>query len=87
MNNKYKYEIRQIDAWENEEGGYTWNNSIHIGEFTTAAADHKSAFLRALRKMGIICQRGKCKVDFDGDIYELINRKTGEPLLAAIPIQ
>ena len=79
------FEIRQIDAWKNEEGGYIWNESIKIGEFTTAAANEKRAFLRALRKMGIVCKRGKCKVDFDGDIYELTERKTGKPLLAAIP--
>lgn len=86
MENKARYEIRQIDAWGNEEEGYTWNESIKIGEFTTAAADHKNAFLRALRKMGIVCQRGKCKVDFDGDIYELTERKSGMPIMAAIPM-
>lgn len=79
------FEIRQIDAWGNAEEGYVWNESIKIGEFKTAAKDEKRAFLRALRKMGIICKRGACKVDFDGDIYELTERKTGKPLIAAIP--
>ena len=81
---KCKYEIRQIDAWGSEEG-WTWNNSIKLGEFTTAAEDHKRAFLNALKRLGITCKRGSCKVECDGDIYELQNRKTGEPLIAAIP--
>ena len=62
-----KYEIRQIDAWSSGES-WTWNESYKIGEFKTSAADHKRAFLNALRKIGIVCKRGKCKVEFDGDI-------------------
>ena len=40
-----KFEIRQIDAWAEAEGGWTWNNSIKVGEFQTRAADQKRAFL------------------------------------------
>ena len=81
-----KYEIIQIDAWSSDEG-WTWNESYKIGEFKTSAADHKRAFLNALRKIGIVCKRGKCKVEFDGDIYEVQERKSGLPMFAAIPIQ
>lgn len=42
-----KFEIRQIDAWAEAEGGWTWNNSIKVGEFQTRAADQKRAFLYA----------------------------------------
>lgn len=80
-----KYEIRQIDAWSSGEG-WTWNESYKIGEFKTSAEDHKRAFLNALRKIGIVCKRGKCKVEFDGDIYEVQERKSGLPMFAAIPI-
>ena len=84
--NNFTYEIRQIDAWnEGEDNGWTWNTSYHIGNFTTNASDHKTAFLHALKKLGIICKRGKCKVEYQGDIYELQDRKTSEPLFAAIP--
>lgn len=82
---KCKYEIRQVDAWESTEGGFTWNNSIRIGAFETAAQDHKKAFLKALHKIGFVLKRGSCKVDFDGDIYKICERKTGKPLFAAIP--
>lgn len=80
-----KYEIRQVDAWNNGEG-WTYNETFKIGEFATNAADHKRAFLNALRKIGIVCKRGKCKVEFDGDIYEVQERKSGLPMFAAIPI-
>lgn len=84
---KYKYEIRQIDAWAEDEFSWSWNESYKIGEFETAADDHKKAFLRALHRLGIVCKRGKCKVvSPDGSYYELQDRKTDEPLLAAIPM-
>ena len=90
MKKYYSYEIRQIDAWTEaaEDGGFYWywNSSIKIGDFKTAAKDEKRAFLHALHNLGISCKRGKCKVIFDGDIYELRDRKTEEPLFAAIPL-
>ncbi len=80
-----KFEIRQIDAWAEAEGGWTWNNSIKVGEFQTRAADQKRAFLYAFHKLGIVCKRGRMAVVYDGDIYELQDRRTNEPLFAAIP--
>ena len=82
---KFEYEIRQIEAWADLEG-WTWNSSYHIGDFSTSAENHKRAFLNALHNLGIVCKRGKCKVEFDGSIYELVDRKTLEPLFAAIPL-
>ena len=82
---KIGFEIRQIDAW-NDGDGWTYNASFHIGVFTIKANDEKRAFLNALHRHGVVCKRGFCRVDFDGEIYELVNRKTGEPLYAAIPI-
>ena len=81
---KYQYEIRQVDAMNDGEGWY-YNETFKIGEFKTSAADHKTAFSKALRKIGIVCKRGKCRIDFDGDIYEVVERKTNMPLFAAIP--
>lgn len=82
---KYKYEIRQIEAWADIDG-WTWNNSFNLGTFSTRAADHKRAFLNALHNLGIVCKRGKCKVYDYGDIMELQDRKTSEPLFAAVPL-
>ena len=83
---KTKYEIRQIDAWGNRKEGYWWNDSFHIAEYETSANDHKRAFLYKLHTLGIVCNQGECRIDYDGSIYELQQRKTGKPLFAAIPI-
>ena len=82
--NKYKYEVREVDAWNSEEG-WTWNTSYNVGTFATKG-NEKKAFLNFLHKHGIVCKRGCCYVNYDGDIYELRNRKTQEPLYAAIPM-
>lgn len=84
---KYTFEIRQLDAWyEGENFGWTVNDSYNLGTFKTSAKDEKRAFLYALHKKGIVCYRGKCVVFYDGYAYELQNRKTGEPLFTAIPM-
>ena len=82
---KFDYEIRQIEAWADIDGWY-WNNSFNLGTFSTCAENHKRAFLNALHNLGIVCKRGACYVDFDGNIYELRRRGTHEPLFAAIPL-
>lgn len=83
---KYQYEIRQIEAWADIDSLWTWNDSYHIGNFSTRAENHKRAFLNALHNLGIVCKRGACYVDYDGNIYELRRRGTHEPLFAAIPL-
>ena len=82
---KYKYEIRQIEAWK-DIGGWYWDTSFNLGTFSTHANNHKRAFLNALHNLGIVCKRGACYVDYDGSIYELRRRGTHEPLFAAIPL-
>lgn len=84
MKTKTEYEIRQIDALHDGEGWY-WNTSYKLGEYTAIGDDHKRSFLRALHRLGIMCKRGACRVEFDGDVYELVEQKTGMPMFAAIP--
>lgn len=79
-----KYEIRQLDAWM-YDGGWTINESFHIGEYKTKA-DNKRAFLNALHKLGITCQRGCCRVVWDGDFWVLEERKTYRPMFCAMPL-
>ena len=83
---KYKYELRQIDAWADVDDGWTYNETWKLAEYETAAQDEKRAFLRQLHKLGISCKRGKCKVVSDGSIYELVDSKTLEPLFCAVPV-
>lgn len=82
---KYEYEIREIDAWSYEDG-WTWNSSYVVGKIATSG-DPKRAMMNLLRKKyGIVCKRGMNRIEYQGDIYELQNRKTGEPDYAAIPM-
>ena len=80
-----KYEIRQIDAWFDGEA-WTYNESFRIGEFSTNAKNLKKAFCNALHNLGIVFNRGRVVIIDDGDILEAQNRKSGEPLFVAIPI-
>lgn len=79
-----KYEVRQIDAWKDIEG-WTWNESWPIGEFTTSASNERKAFTAYLKRLGITFKRNCTLITYDGDIYEIIDRKTKEPMFAAIP--
>ena len=80
-----KFEIKQIDAWPDGEG-WTYNESFRIGEFSTKAKNIKQAFCRALHGLGVVFYRGRVVVVDDGDFLEIQNRKNGEPLFVAIPM-
>lgn len=85
-----KYEIRQVDAYleEDEEyncGGWIENTSYVLGTYETTA-DNKRAFLHALHKLGIVCRQGKCRVVDEFDFWTLEDAHTGEPLFHAFPI-
>lgn len=88
----HTYEVRKIDALAEygdhedpeEEPTWIWNTSYNLGEFTTAG-DVPRAFRRALDKLGVSFYRGKTRTEYDGDVYEIVDRATGEPLFAAIP--
>ena len=80
-----KYEVREIDALRDDDG-WIWNTSYHIGEFTTRAKNEKRAFCAYLKKRGVVFKVNRTLIDFDGDVYEIVDRKTGEPLYAAIPV-
>ena len=80
-----KFEIRQIDAWPDGEA-WTYNESFHIGEFSTKAKNIKRVFCRALHGLGVVFYRGRVVVVDDGDFLEIQNRKSGEPLFVAIPM-
>lgn len=81
-----RYEIRKIDAMKFDGEGWRWNTSYPIGEFKTTATDHKRAFLYAIHKLGYVCKRGKMAVVSVNNTYEIKDRRTGQPLFAAIPV-
>ena len=81
-----KFEIRQLDAWGNNEDGYEINTSYLIGAMETSAKNEKAAFTNYLKnKHGIIFKKNRTRREFDGDCYTITDRKTHEPLFVAIP--
>ena len=82
-----KFEIRQLDAWGNNEEGYEINTSYLMGTMETRANNEKQAFTRYLaNKHGITFKRNRTRIEFDSDCYTIIDRKTKEPLFIAIPL-
>lgn len=84
---KIKFEIREIDALNyGEDEGWIWNTSYHMGEMTTKAQDIKKAFTAWMKRhLGISFKNNRTLIEYDGDCYTIIDRKTKEPLFAAIP--
>lgn len=80
------YELRQVDALADPDGGWTYNESWNLGTFTTAG-DVPRAMRRALARLGITFYRGRTATEYDGDVYEIVDRATREPLFAAIPAE
>lgn len=78
------YEIRQLDSYLYDEE-WTINTSYYIGILSTAAKNERKAFTSFLKKQGIMFYKGKTIIEFDGDCYTILDRKTQEPLFTAIP--
>lgn len=80
------YEVREIDAWMHDDC-WAWNTSFIVGTFSTAAQDTARAFRHYLKTQGVTFKRGTTRTEFDGDVYEIVDRKTGQPLYAAVPME
>lgn len=83
---KYEFEIRQLDSWGNKIDGYEINTSYLMGTLETRAQNEKRAFTKWLAKNGIVFKKNRTRIEFDGDCYTIIDRKTYEPLFIAIPL-
>lgn len=82
---KISFEIRQIEAWM-YDGEWSHNDSWHMGEMVTKAQNEKKAFTSWLKRhCGISFKNNRTLIEYDGDCYTIIDRKTKEPLFAAIP--
>lgn len=81
-----KFEIREVDALMYDYD-WMWNQSFKLGEMETSAKDERRAFTGWLkRRQGISFKANRTLIDYDGDVYTIIDRKTKEPLFAAIPM-
>ena len=80
-----RFIIRQVEAWAGpEEGLWDYNNVFVIGEMNTKAKNERRAFMAYLKRQGIIFKKNRTLIDFDGDNYTVIDRKTKEPLFDAV---
>lgn len=90
-----RYEVREVDAWPEYETDdpdevptWTYNTSYRIGEFATASEDVGRAMRRYLKQRhGVTFYRGRTRTEYDGDVWEIVDRKTRQPLFAAIPME
>lgn len=80
---KNRFEIRQLDCYMYEDD-WTVNTSYHLGFMYTSAQNEKTAFVRFLNALGIRFLKNRTRIEFDGDTYTIIDRKTKEPLFIAI---
>lgn len=80
-----------VDAWANGEGGWNWNDRYHVGDVTILESELTSTrkILKCLRATGLLAERSKGKVTIDshnemmdGILIEVLERKTGMPLMA-----
>lgn len=84
MKNTELFEIREIDAMAYDDD-WSWNTSYFMGNMATSAENINRAFTRWLKKKGIVFKNNRTLIEYDGDVYTIIDRKTKEPLFAAIP--
>lgn len=75
--------IRQVEAWASPEG-WDYNNVFVIGELSTSAKNERKAITAYLRKHGIVFKKNRTLIEFDGDNYTIIDRKTKEPIFDAV---
>lgn len=79
------FEIRQVDSCREENDSWTWNTSYRLGDFTVADTTNISRkFIRELKKLGITFKSGRTLIYDHGDLLEIVDRKTKEPLFAAL---
>lgn len=79
-----KFLVRQVEAWADDECGWNYNNVWNIGEMVTKAKNEKAALTAFLRRNGIAFKKNRTRIEFDGDNYTIVDRKTGEPLFDAV---
>lgn len=79
-----RYEVRQVDAWMYDDS-WTYNTTYRIGAFATFAEDIPRAIRYYLKSQGVTFAPHATRTEYDGDVYEITDRKTGEPLFVAIP--
>lgn len=80
-----KYEIRTVEAWSDGEDWY-YNRTWREGDVEVRGEHVKEELLYFKRRSGYVHKQGSVVMrNVDGSLYELVVKKTGEPLMAFIP--
>ena len=88
MKRYYRFELREVDAWQDPEGHWIWNESYTLADdliFHETDFDPRK-ILKALRNWGYLspASKGRVRVVDEGDLIEIQERSTGRPLLALL---
>lgn len=80
------WELREIDAWEDGEGGWTWNDSFVLKRFRSESVNLRGLFLRVLADVrGRPLPGGVFRVDdSDWNTLEVQRRRDGCPIWAMV---
>ena len=80
------WELREVDAQPEPEGGWAWNASFVLRRFRSDSINLKGLFLRALADFrGRPLPRGVFRIDDDDwNILEIRRRKDGCPIWAMV---
>lgn len=94
----FHFTILQVEAFQNEDGGWTYNNTIPVGSMDLPSdAAIPTEFVQKLHELGALrpgvdvstdedlfeAKRHTLYVRDESDILELCDGKTDEPLYAA----
>lgn len=74
------YELRVIDAWKYDDV-WVWNDSFRVRDVSILEGSEEAELLSYIAPE----ERGEVYVACDGDVYELRERKTDEPIMALVP--
>ena len=76
----HDYELRVIDAWRYDDR-WIWNISFRVRDVSILEGSEEAELLSYIAPE----ERAEVYVACDGDVYELRERETDEPIMALVP--
>ena len=76
----HDYELRMIDAWRYDDR-WVWNDSFRVRDVSILEGSEEAELLSYIAPE----ERAEVYVACDGDVYELRERETDEPIMALVP--
>lgn len=76
----HDYELRVIDAWRYDDR-WIWNISFRVRDVSILEGSEEAELLSYIAPE----ERAEVYVACDGDVFELRERETDEPIMALVP--